>query len=65
VLDALARDVASGTDGVVERPAHDHRLEKSDRDGTVMANPALDVPFITTRGRFVLELDNWPGLAGR
>ena len=30
-----------------------------------MADPALDVPFLTTRELFVLKLDDWPRLAGR
>jgi hypothetical protein len=30
-----------------------------------MADPALDVPFLTTREMFVLKLDGWPGLADR
>jgi beta-lactamase class A len=30
-----------------------------------MADPWLDVPFLTTRELFVLKLDDWPGLAGR
>jgi beta-lactamase class A len=33
--------------------------------GTGMANPGLDVPFLTTRELFVLKLDDWPALAGR
>jgi beta-lactamase class A len=32
---------------------------------TGMADPALDVPFLTTRELFVLKLDNWPKLAQR
>jgi len=30
-----------------------------------MADPALDVPFLTTRELFVLKLDDWPKLARR
>ncbi len=30
-----------------------------------MADPALDVPFLTTRELFVLKLDDWPRLADR
>jgi hypothetical protein len=30
-----------------------------------MADPALDVPFLTTRELFVLKLDDWPQLATR
>jgi hypothetical protein len=30
-----------------------------------MAEPALDVPFLTTRELFVLKLDHWPTLAER
>ncbi len=30
-----------------------------------MADPALDVPFLTTRELFVLKLDDWPQLAER
>ena len=30
-----------------------------------MADPALDVPFLTTRELFVLKLDDWPPLAQR
>jgi Beta-lactamase enzyme family/ORF 12 gene product N-terminal len=32
---------------------------------TGMADPALDVPFLTTRELFVLKLDHWPKLASR
>jgi beta-lactamase class A len=32
---------------------------------TGMADPARDVPFLTTRELFVLKLDDWPRLAGR
>ena len=32
---------------------------------TGMADPALDVPFLTTRELFVLKLDDWPKLAQR
>jgi Beta-lactamase enzyme family/ORF 12 gene product N-terminal len=32
---------------------------------TGMADPALDVPFLTTRELFVLKLDGWPTLARR
>ena len=30
-----------------------------------MADPGLDVPFLTTRELFVLKLDDWPALAQR
>ena len=30
-----------------------------------MADPALDVPFLTTRELLVLKLDDWPQLARR
>ena len=42
------------------RPA----VEAATRE-TGMADPALDVPFLTTRELFVLKLDDWPKLAQR
>jgi beta-lactamase family protein/uncharacterized protein len=39
-------------------------VEAATRD-TGMADPALDVPFLTTRELFVLKLHDWPQLAGR
>jgi hypothetical protein len=41
-----------------------HAVEAATR-ATGMADPALDVPFLTTRELFVLKLDNWPKLAQR
>jgi hypothetical protein len=42
------------------RPA----VEAATRE-TGMADPALDMPFLTTRELFVLKLDDWPKLAQR
>ena len=39
-------------------------VEAAARD-TGMADPGLDVPFLTTRELFVLKLDDWPRLAQR
>ena len=39
-------------------------LERATRTSG-MADPALDVPFLTTRELFVLKLDDWPKLAQR
>ena len=41
-----------------------HAVEAATR-ATGMADPALDVPFLTTRELFVLKLDDWPKLAQR
>jgi beta-lactamase family protein/uncharacterized protein len=46
--------------GLLGRPA----VEAATRSAG-MADPALDVPFLTTRELFVLKLDDWPRLAGR
>ncbi|HEY6276988.1 MAG TPA: serine hydrolase [Streptosporangiaceae bacterium] len=46
--------------GLLGRPA----VEAATRSSG-MANPALDVPFLTTRELFVLKLDDWPKLADR
>jgi hypothetical protein len=41
-----------------------HAVEAAAR-ASGMADPALDVPFLTTRELFVLKLDDWPKLAQR
>jgi hypothetical protein len=41
-----------------------HAVEAATR-AAGMADPALDVPFLTTRELFVLKLDDWPKLAQR
>jgi Beta-lactamase enzyme family/ORF 12 gene product N-terminal len=46
--------------GLLGRPAVEAAAKSSG-----MADPALDVPFLTTRELFVLKLDDWPTLAGR
>ena len=39
-------------------------VEKATRTSGI-ADPALDVPFLTTREQFILKLDDWPKLADR
>ncbi len=46
--------------GLLGRPA----VEPATR-ASGMADPALDIPFLTTRELFVLKLDDWPKLAQR
>ena len=57
ISDNTAEDILAGLLG---RAA----VEQATRSSG-MADPALDIPFLTTRELFVLKLDDWPKLAQR
>ena len=57
ISDNTAEDMVAG---LVGRAAVEEAARVSG-----MADPALDVPFLTTRELFVLKLDDWPQLARR
>jgi beta-lactamase class A len=67
VLDSAAKMISLSDNtaadmltNLVGRPAVEAALATSG-----MANPALDLPFLTTREIYVLKLDQWPSLAQR